>query len=82
MDRTKRNSEILVKTVGKVFCRETVLEQNENKHRYSEQGSGYQRGRGRGRVKKVNCMVTDGNLTSRGEHAVVYTQVKNIVLHM
>lgn len=37
---------------------------------------------GRGRVKKVNCMVTDGNLTSRGEHAVVYTQVKNIVLHM
>ena len=25
MDRTKRNSEILVKTVGKVFCKETVL---------------------------------------------------------
>lgn len=25
MDRTKRNSKILVKTVGKVFCRETVL---------------------------------------------------------
>ena len=36
----------------------------------------------RGRGERVNCMVVDGNGTSRGEHAAVYTQAKNMVLHM
>ena len=27
------------------------------------------------RVKKVNCIVMDGNLTCGGDHSVVYTDV-------
>lgn len=48
---------------------------NENKHRYSEQGSGSQQGRGAGRVKRVSCMVTDGTgLLPWGAPCSVYTE--------
>ena len=40
MDGTKRNSEILVKTVGKVFCRETVLK---NKMKRTIRNQAYRR---------------------------------------
>lgn len=56
---------------------------NENKHRYSEQCSGSQQERGCGEGKEGSIrMVTDGTEPRKGEHPVVYTQVKNIVAHV
>ena len=39
MDRSKRNSEILVKAIGKVFCRETILK-NKMKRTIRDQAYG------------------------------------------
>ena len=57
-----------------------INEQTKQKiHRYREQISGYQRGRGWGRVKwvkGVNHMVMTGNQTYSDGHAAVYIEVQ------
>ena len=49
-------------------------------HRYRDQISSYQRGKGLEgwvkQVKEVNCMVMDDNYTCGGDHFVVYTDIK------
>ena len=54
------------------------IKPNKNKHEDTENRVVVTRGEGvvSGRVKGINCMVTDGNEIFGGEHTVEYTEVE------